>query len=171
MVCKIAGAADARLLKETVALKGKRTTFEKSACAIARSVGAIGDAWSLLILRNAFFGTRRFSDFQKRLGLAKNILATRLKKLVDEGILAMVPASDGSAYQEYILTEKGRDLHVVMVALWQWGEKHAFAPGELKATMVDSKNHDVLPPIALMAADGRKLDGFGFEWERYGASQ
>ena len=171
MVCKMVGAAVALVLKETDILKGKRTSFEKSACAIARSVGEIGDWWSLLIVRNAFYGTRRFSDFQKRLGLAKNILAARLKKLVDERILEMIPASDGSAYQEYVLTEKGRDLHVIIVALWQWGEKHTFEPGELKASMVDSKRHEVLPPVVLKAADGRELDGYGFEWQQYEGTQ
>jgi DNA-binding HxlR family transcriptional regulator len=171
MVCNIVGAAVALVLKGTDILKGKRTSFEKSACAIARSVGEIGDWWSLLIVRNAFYGTRRFSDFQKRLGLAKNILAARLKKLVDERILEMIPASDGTVYQEYVLTEKGRDLHVIIVALWQWGEKHTFEPGELKASMVDSKRHEVLPPLVLKAVDGRELDGYGFEWQQYEATQ
>ena len=171
MVWDIAGAAVALVLKETDILKGKRTSFEKSACAIARSVGEIGDWWSLLIVRNAFYGTRRFSDFQKRLGLAKNILAARLKKLVDERILEMIPASDGTVYQEYVLTEKGRDLHVIIVALWQWGEKHTFEPGELKASMVDSKRHEVLLPVVLKAADGRELDGYGFEWQQYEGTQ
>ncbi len=167
MVWDIAGAAVALVLKGTDILKGKRTSFENSACAIARAVGEIGDWWSLLIVRNAFYGTRRFSDFQKRLGLAKNILAARLKKLVDERILELIPASDGSAFQEYVLTEKGRDLHVIIVALWQWGEKHTFEPGELKASMVDSKYHEVLPHVVLKAVDGRELDGYGFEWQRY----
>ena len=171
MVCKILGAAIALALKGTDIVKGKRTSFEKSACAIARSVGEIGDWWSLLIVRNAFYGTRRFSDFQKRLGLAKNILAARLKKLVDARILEMVPASDGSAYQEYVLTEKGRDLHVIIVALWQWGEKHTFEPGELKASMVDSERREALPPVVLKAVDGRELDGHGFEWQRYEGMQ
>jgi DNA-binding HxlR family transcriptional regulator len=149
MVCNIVGAAVALVLKGTDILKGKRTSFEKSACAIARSVG----------------------DFQKRLGLAKNILAARLKKLVDERILEMIPASDGTVYQEYVLTEKGRDLHVIIVALWQWGEKHTFEPGELRASMVDSKRHEVLLPVVLKAADGRELDGYGFEWQQYEATQ
>jgi len=75
---------------------------------VARSLDAIGDWWSLLIVRNAFSGQRRFGEFQKSLGMAKNILTVRLRKLVGCGILEIVPASDGSAYQEYVLTKKGR---------------------------------------------------------------
>ncbi|MGY3467960.1 DNA-binding HxlR family transcriptional regulator [Bradyrhizobium sp. LM6.11] len=86
----------------------KRTSFEGDACPIARSLDAIGDWWSLLIIREARFGLRRFGQFQNKLGMAKNILSARLRVLVDHGILATAPASDGSAYQEYVLTEKGR---------------------------------------------------------------
>jgi len=84
------------------------------------SLRTIGEWWSLLIVRDALSGIRRFSDFQKSLGLAKNILSARLKKLVARGIMERVPASDGSAYQEYSLTPKGRELFPVIVALRQW---------------------------------------------------
>lgn len=86
----------------------KRTSLEDAPCPIARSLDTIGDWWSLLIIRDCFLGRRRFSEFQKSLGLAKNILAARLRTLVASGILEMTPASDGSAYQEYVLTPKGR---------------------------------------------------------------
>jgi DNA-binding HxlR family transcriptional regulator len=100
----------------------KRKCLEKAECAVARALDTIGDWWSLLIIRDAFFGRRRFGDFQKGLGIAKNILTARLRKLVSRGILEVVPASDGSAYQEYVLTEKGRGLDIVLIALRQWGE-------------------------------------------------
>ncbi len=77
----------------------KRTRLENSCCPIARSLDVIGDWWSLLIVRDALRGVRRFSEFQKNLGIAKNMLAGRLKMLVDEGILRLQPASDGSAWQ------------------------------------------------------------------------
>jgi len=80
---------------------------------------------------------RRFSDFQERLGLAKNILSARLKKLVACGIMEQVPASDGSAYQEYVLTKKGRELFPVIVALRQWGERYLFSRGEKRLQIVD----------------------------------
>src|SRR5579862_5645290 len=88
----------------------KRTSFEGDACPIARSLDVIGDWWSLLIVRDALKGTTRFSDFQKTLGVSKNILTRRLRTLVEQGVLELTPATDGSAYQEYRLTEKGRGL-------------------------------------------------------------
>ena len=100
----------------------KRTSFEEAACPVARSLDAIGDGWSLLIVRDAFDGLRRFGEFQKNLGMAKNILSDRLRTLTAHGILEAAPASDGSAYQEYVLTEKGRGLFPVIVGLRQWGE-------------------------------------------------
>jgi DNA-binding HxlR family transcriptional regulator len=105
-------------------------------CPIARALDVIGDWWSLLIVRDAFLGKRRFGEFQKSLGLAKNILCARLQKLVSHGVLEMRPASDGSAYHEYALTEKGRGLHTVLVALRQWGESCLFEPGELDLVLV-----------------------------------
>lgn len=99
----------------------KRTRLEDSTCPVARSLDIIGDWWSLLIVRDALHGLKRFGEFQKSLGIAKNMLATRLKLLVEEGILILQPASDGSAWQEYVLTEKGRALETVLVALYQWG--------------------------------------------------
>ena len=102
----------------------RRKSFKDDLCTAARSLDSIGEWWSLLIVRNALFGMRRFSDFQEDLGLAKNILSARLKKLVARGIMEQVPASDGSAYQEYVLTKKGRELFPVIVALRQWGENY-----------------------------------------------
>ena len=108
----------------------KRTRLEESTCPVARSLDIIGDWWSLLIVRDALRGIKRFGEFQKSLGIAKNMLTTRLKLLVDEGILRLQPASDGSAWQEYVLTEKGRALQTVLVALSQWGNEFLFAENE-----------------------------------------
>jgi DNA-binding HxlR family transcriptional regulator len=85
----------------------KRTRLEESTCPVARSLDIIGDWWSLLIVRDALRGVKRFGEFQKSLGIAKNMLTARLKLLVEEGILTLQPASDGSAWQEYVLTDKG----------------------------------------------------------------
>ncbi len=104
-------------------MKGKRTELSANDCAIARSLDVIGDWWSLLIIRDARSGKRRFSEFQRNLGMAKNILATRLRKLVDRGIMEMAPASDGSAFKEYVLTEKGEKLFVVIVACVAMGRR------------------------------------------------
>ncbi len=138
-------------------MKGKKTDLGTSACAIARSLNVIGDWWSLLIVRDALAGTRRFGEFQKKLGLAKNILASRLRKLVDAGILATAPASDGRAHCEYVLTPKGEQLYLVLAALWQWGEKYSFAPGEQELLMVDSEKMRSLAPLELRTRDGRRI--------------
>jgi DNA-binding HxlR family transcriptional regulator len=135
----------------------KRTTHEDSLCGVARPLDAIGDGWSLLIVRDAFDGLRRFGEFQKSLGLAKNILAARLRHLVAHGILDMVPAADGSAYQEYVLTEKGRGLFPLLVALRQWSEEFFFAPNEPHVVLVDKKAGLPVQKLALRAQDGRAL--------------
>ena len=88
----------------------KRLRFGEADCPVARALDAIGDWWSLLIIRDAFDGLRRFNEIQANLGIAKGMLSTRLRDLVARGVLDVAPASDGSAYQEYVLTQKGRDL-------------------------------------------------------------
>jgi len=136
----------------------KRTSFEGDSCPIARSLDALGDGWSLLIIREALFGVRRFGEFQGKLGTARNILSARLRALVEHGILATAPASDGSAYQEYVLTPKGRGAFPVLVALRQWSEEFAFAQGELSNIMVDRDSGAPVRKLELRAADGRLLD-------------
>ncbi|MFE4108890.1 winged helix-turn-helix transcriptional regulator [Kosakonia sp. YIM B13611] len=135
----------------------KRTRFEETFCPVARSLNIIGDWWSLLIVRDALAGVTRFGEFQKNLGIAKNMLTARLKLLVDEGILRTQPASDGSAWQEYVLTEKGRSLQTVLVALSQWGQEWLFDNGEPASVLVDNHTHSPLQKLALRAADGREL--------------
>lgn len=135
----------------------KRTRFETADCPIARSVDAIGDCWSMLIIRDAMLGLRRFSEFQRNLGLAKNILTVRLRALVKNGILKTEPASDGSAYQEYVLTAKGRAVFPVIVALRQWSEEFAFAPNELSNIMVDRASGARVRKLELHSEDGRLL--------------
>ena len=135
----------------------KRTRLEESTCPVARSLDIIGDWWSLLIVRDALRGIKRFGEFQKSLGIAKNMLTTRLKLLVDEGILRLQPASDGSAWQEYVLTDKGRALQTVLVALSQWGNAYLFADNECSTVLVDSEQRKPLRKLALIADDGREL--------------
>lgn len=136
----------------------KRTSLEGAACPVARSLDAIGDWWSLLIVRDAFDGVRRFGEFQKSLGMAKNILSDRLRTLVAHGILAVAPASDGSAYQEYVLTDKGRALFPVIVSLRQWGEDHYYAPAEAHSTLIDRKRGQPVRRLEIRAQDGRLLE-------------
>jgi len=135
----------------------KRKSLEAVPCPIARSLDVIGDWWSLLIVRDALLGRRRFGEFQKSLGLSKNILTQRLRTLVGDGILDQVPASDGSAYQDYVLTPKGRDLHMVIVALRQWGEDHCFEGETCPTALVDRATGKPVRRLAIEAEDGRKL--------------
>ena len=138
----------------------KRTSFAKDGCPIARSLDALGDWWSLLIIREAMFGVVRFGEFQKKLGLAKNILAMRLRALVEHGILATAPASDGTAYQEYVLTAKGRGVFPVLVALRQWSEQFDERPDAIATILVDREKGKPVRNLELYAQDGRLL-GFG----------
>ena len=144
----------------------RRKSFESLDCPIARSLDVIGDWWSLLILRDAFAGRRRFGEFHRSLGLARNILAARLKKLVARGILEMAPASDGTTYQEYVLTEKGRGLLVVLLALRQWGDEHLLDGTDQDKTIVDAQSGEPLAPLSVVASDGRVLRPEDVRFER-----
>jgi DNA-binding HxlR family transcriptional regulator len=135
----------------------KRKSLDGNACAIARSLNIIGDWWSLLIIRDAMSGITRFGEFQRSLGLAKNILAVRLKAMMEQDILTLTPASDGSAYQDYILTEKGRALLPVLVALGQWGAEYLYQADEAGNVPLDARKKRPLRKLELRAEDGRKL--------------
>ena len=137
----------------------RRKSLTGAACPIARTLDVIGDWWSLLIVRDALRGRTRFGEIQKSLGVSKNILTRRLRSLAEQGVLEAVPASDGSAYQEYRLTEKGRQLFKVLVALGQWGSE-AVPPlaGVPRMRLVDRATGQPVPPLAVRAADGRLLE-------------
>lgn len=135
----------------------KRKSLQGAACPVARTLDLIGDWWSLLIIRDALDGIRRFSDFQKNLDIAKNMLSARLKALVEQGIMQTVPAADGGAYKEYVLTERGKALQTVIVALSQWGGEFMYEAGETGSVMVDAQNRQPIRKLELVAADGRVL--------------
>ncbi|GAA3425383.1 helix-turn-helix domain-containing protein [Streptosporangium nondiastaticum] len=125
-------------------------------CPVARALDLVGDRWSLLVIRDAMDGARSFTEFQRRTGIARNILADRLRRLVAHGLLAQRAAPSGRR-QEYVLTDAGRDLFAVVLTLRQWGERHAFAPGEAHSVLVDRHGAPV-PEIAPTGADGILLD-------------
>lgn len=135
----------------------KRVSFGHAPCPVARALDVIGDWWSLLIIRDAFDGVRRFSEFEASLGIAKGILAARLRDLTERGVLETTPASDGSAYREYVLTEKGRGLFLVIVALRQWGEDHLYGADEPRSSLLDVQTDEPVPRLELRAADGVPL--------------
>jgi DNA-binding HxlR family transcriptional regulator len=136
----------------------KRTSLGRVECPVARALDEIGDWWSLLIIRDAFDGMRRFSEFQKSLGISKGILTARLKHLVAIDVLEMAPISDEGGYQEYVLTEKGRDLFLVTVSLRQWAEDHCFGKTEQHSILMEKASGRRVPRLALQGRDGKELD-------------
>jgi DNA-binding HxlR family transcriptional regulator len=104
-------------------------SFEDMACSVAQCLELIGDWWTMLVVRDAFMGVRRFDEFQERLGISRNILTQRLNKLVAADILSKRPYQDNPPRYDYALTDKGRDLWPLLTALRQWGDKHAAPHG------------------------------------------
>ena len=126
-------------------------------CPMARAVDLIGEWGSLLILREAFAGVRRFDDFQERLDMSRNLLTARLKKLVAGGVLARQPIAENAKRLEYILTPMGEDLLATIVALRQWGDRWLFAPQQHPADMVDAVDGSVLERIEVRSSKGRAV--------------
>jgi DNA-binding HxlR family transcriptional regulator len=106
-----------------------RRDYETQTCSIARALELVGERWTLLIVRNLFLGVRRFDDLQEQLGIARNVLATRLQRLVDSGLCERRPYGERPVRHEYSLTEKGRALWPVLVELMQFGDRYAPPPG------------------------------------------
>jgi DNA-binding HxlR family transcriptional regulator len=107
----------------------QRKSFEHMHCSIAQCLEVVGEWWSMLLIRDVFLGVHRFDDFQERLGISRNVLAQRLSKLVDAGVLAKQLYQDNPPRHEYVLTEKGRDLWPVLTAMRQWGDHYAAPHG------------------------------------------
>ena len=112
----------------------KRRSFEDMNCSVAQALEIVGEWWTLLILRDAFVGIRRFDEFQARLGISRNVLTTRLDDLVEHGVLQRVQYSERPPRDEYRLTPKGRGLWTVLHALREWGDE--WIVGEDKASVV-----------------------------------
>ncbi len=127
-------------------------------CPVARALDVVGDRWSLLIVRDAFDGVRRFSDFQRSLGMSRSMLSQRLQALQDSGVLAQQAAADGSRYHDYVLTTQGRALFPLVVALRQWGEGFLFAEGEPRSQLLTITEGRELAPLLPRDADGQVLE-------------
>ena len=106
-----------------------RRDYPDQLCSIAKSLEVIGERWSLLIVRDVFNGHRRFGEIQSSLGVARNVLAARLQRLVDEDILERRPYQASPPRHEYFLTEKGLDLWPTLIALLSWGDRYSPSPG------------------------------------------
>ena len=135
-----------------------RKRFDSMPCSIARALDLVGDWWTLLIIREAFLGVRRFADFRDHLGIARNILADRLRKLVAEDILAKHPKAAPDRGHEYRLTEKGRDLWPVLTALRLWGDKWIYGPGKEPLIVRDRDRGAPVAQLLPADADGNTLD-------------
>ncbi len=108
----------------------RRTRFDDAPCPIARTADLIGDWWTPMVMREAFLGRRRFDEFQQALALSRGVLAQRLARLVDEGLLARRLYQERPPRHEYVLTEKGRAFYPVLAAMWRWGSDWLWQDGE-----------------------------------------
>lgn len=117
-------------------------TINNEPCPVARCVDVVGDRWSLLIVRDAFHGVCRFGDFQRSLGVARNILSDCLRKLVNAGILEMRDASDGTAYKEYVLTSEREKLFPVMTVAEDAGPAGVLTRRRAETLLPGSPSHD-----------------------------
>jgi len=134
----------------------QRKSFGRMACPIARSLERVGEWWSILILRDALHGLTRFDQLQKGLGIAPNMLARRLKSLIEAGLLERRRYSERPPRDEYVLTQAGRDFRPVLWALLAWGNRH-FAPEGPIVVIADSRTGEQADPVLVDRKSGRLL--------------
>jgi DNA-binding HxlR family transcriptional regulator len=134
-----------------------RKRFDEMNCGVAQALEALGDWWTLLIVRDAFFGVRRFADFEADLGIAKNVLADRLRHLVEHGILQKVEAGRHGSRFEYHLTAKGEALLPVLTALREWSDEWVYGRGREPLLARDRRTGRRVPRMKVRDADGRVL--------------
>jgi DNA-binding HxlR family transcriptional regulator len=131
-------------------------TYDTQTCSVAGTLELIGERWTLLIVRDAFMGARRFEDFQRRTGAARNVLAARLNLLVEEGIFQRAPYQEHPVRYEYRLTAKGVDLWPVIVSLLQWGDRHIY-PGRAPVLLVHKNCGGAVDDHRICETCGAKL--------------
>ena len=134
----------------------KYKTFDHMNCSLAQTLNIIGERWTLLILRDAFFGARRFSQFERSLGIAKNILSARLNMLIDEGIMERRDSGEGGR-TEYVLTDQGRDLQPILLSMTHWGDRYRPDPQGERLVFVDREQGKPIQRMAVRSEDGRTL--------------
>lgn len=134
----------------------KYKTFEHMNCSLAQTLNIVGERWTLLILRDAFFGARRFSQFERSLGIAKNILSARLNMLVEEGIMERRESAEEKRV-EYVLTRQGLDLQPLLLSMTHWGDKYRPHPKGKRLIFVDKEQGRPIQPMTVRSEDGRRL--------------
>lgn len=127
-------------------------------CSVAQSLEVLGDWWTLLLVREAFFGTTRFKDFERNLGIAKNILAARLEHLVAHGVFTRELVGEEGKRHEYRLTAMGRDLLTVVTALREWSDRWVYGEGNEPLILRDTRTGDRVPPLRIRDAGGEVLN-------------
>ena len=132
-------------------------TYDDQNCSIARALEVLGDRWTLLVIRDAFLGVHRFDDFQRDLGVARNVLSDRLARLVDEGLLERHRYQERPERFEYRLTAKGRELYPVLVTLMQWGDRHT-APGGAPVLLRHRSCGHLSDPTLVCSHCGEEID-------------
>jgi len=132
----------------------KKTRFDQWPCPVARAIDQVGDAWTLLILREAFYGLRRFDQLEEALGIGRNILARRLDRMVEAGLLERVPYQQRPVRHEYQLLPRGRALFPVLMALLRWGNDWAAGPEGAPITLVDRRTGQPVQPVLVDEATG-----------------
>ncbi len=137
----------------------RRTRFDNEPCPIARTTDLLGDWWTPIVMREAFMGVRRFDEFQRKLSLSRGVLAQRLSRLVDEGLLEKRLYEERPARFEYVLTEKGRAFYPVLAAMWRYGEDWLWPEGEEPPIqMVNRESGDVVRPLVVDEGTGEAID-------------
>jgi DNA-binding HxlR family transcriptional regulator len=134
----------------------KYKTFDHMNCSLAQTLSIVGERWTLLILRDAFFGAKRFGQFERSLGIAKNILSARLSMLVEEGILQRRASAEG-AHTEYLLTERGLDLQPVLLSMTHWGDRHRPNAKGDRLIFVERESGKPIRRMSAVSEDGRTL--------------
>jgi DNA-binding HxlR family transcriptional regulator len=140
-----------------------RHRFTRENCSVARSLEVIGDWWTLLIVREAMLGSRRFADFAAELPISRNILTRRLGHLVRRGVLARVNAGTHGTRYEYELTPMGKDLATVMTALRQWGDRWVFGEGREPIIVRDRRTGRPIPRVLILDESGVPISGRDLE--------
>jgi DNA-binding HxlR family transcriptional regulator len=136
----------------------RRTRFDRWPCPIARATDLVGDWWTPLVLRDAFFGCRRFEQFQESLGLSRAVLAQRLARLVEEGLMEKVQYEEHPPRYEYVLTEKGRAFFDVLAAMWRWGSDWLWDEQGPPVALVDRESGARVEPAVVDRGTGEALD-------------
>jgi DNA-binding HxlR family transcriptional regulator len=136
-----------------------RRRFHDQNCSVAQALEVLGDWWTLLIIRDAFLGVRRFADFELRLGISKNVLTKRLTHLVAHQVLERVDAGTHGERYEYVLSSKGKDLITLLTALRQWGDRWIYGEGNEPVRVIDRRTGRPIPRVRLLDEVGEPLRG------------